>query len=120
MQAPIQKIRNGRCRNTSRGFPMAGWDKPLGLSNIKYSYQFTRREKRDLPAGGLRGWTCLPLEVLLSQWRSSRPKIGDGEATFLRFLRLPTRGIFASMVWWEKSIALRDWPGRGLRAASAR
>jgi len=45
---------------------MAERDKPLGLSNIKDSYQFNCREKRDLPACGLRGWRCMPMQVLRS------------------------------------------------------
>src|ERR1035441_7497048 len=38
MQAPIQKIKNGRCRKTPKGLPMAERDKRLGLSGIKDSY----------------------------------------------------------------------------------
>src|SRR5437899_4191611 len=71
MQAPIQKIRKGRCRKTSWGLPMAERDKPLALSNIKDSYQFNRPEKRDLPARGLRGWSCLPMHVLRSGFLTS-------------------------------------------------
>ena len=38
MQAPIQKIKNGRCRKTPKGLPMAERDRMLGLSGIKDSY----------------------------------------------------------------------------------
>jgi hypothetical protein len=37
MHTPIQKIRNDRCRKTSRGLPMAKRDKALGVSDIKVS-----------------------------------------------------------------------------------
>jgi hypothetical protein len=38
MQAPIQKIKNGRCRKTPKGLPMAERDKMLGLLGLKDSY----------------------------------------------------------------------------------
>jgi hypothetical protein len=53
MHAPIQKIRNGRCRKTARGFIMAKRDNALGLSDIKDSQQFNRH-KNNLPVCGLR------------------------------------------------------------------
>jgi hypothetical protein len=40
MQAPIQKIRNGRCRKTPRGLPKAERDELLRPSGIKDSYHF--------------------------------------------------------------------------------
>src|SRR5206468_10164820 len=50
MQAPTQKIKNGRCRKTCRGFTIREGGEPLALSNIKHSYQFRRPRKSDLPA----------------------------------------------------------------------
>ncbi len=40
MQAPIQKMRNGRCRKTPRGLPMAERDEVLRPSGIKDFYHF--------------------------------------------------------------------------------
>jgi hypothetical protein len=45
MQAPIQKIKNGRYRKTCRGFPIREGGEPLALSDMKHSYQFRRLRK---------------------------------------------------------------------------
>src|ERR1035441_4989803 len=51
MQAPIQKIKNGRCRKTPKGLPMAERDKMWGLSGIKDSYHLNNGGSTGLLTG---------------------------------------------------------------------
>jgi len=47
MQAPIQKIKNGRCRKTSKGLPKVERDKVLEVSGILGFYHFVCIQERN-------------------------------------------------------------------------